>query len=175
MERKKSKLSVFFDIVNKLENVVLVLLVVGMIITILLQIIGRVVGHPFPWTEETSRYLFIWMMFVALAAGFNQAESSRVTLLVAKGPAWLRKFSEYLYAVVVVRIFLFMIVYGMEIVQQQLAFHEMGTALMIPMACIGICQPVAGVLGIIGVVQSFLEYHDKVEIQGTGKKEKKED
>ena len=42
MERKKSKLSVFFDIVNKLENVVLVLLVVGMIITILLQIIGLV-------------------------------------------------------------------------------------------------------------------------------------
>ena len=97
MERKKTALSRFFDVIDGVENAVLAVMVVGMIFTILVQIIGRVIGHPFPWTEETSRYLFLWMMFVALAAGFNQAESSRVTLFVAKGPKWLRKFSEILY------------------------------------------------------------------------------
>ena len=143
MERKKTALSRFFDVIDGVENVVLAIMVVGMIFTILVQIIGRVIGHPFPWTEETSRYLFLWMMFVALAAGFNQAESSRVTLFVAKAPKWLRKFSEILYA-----------------------------ALMIPMYIIGICQPVAGVLGIIGVLQSFMEYHGNVEIAGKSKENK---
>ena len=71
MDRKKSKLSGFFDVINKLEDVVLAVLVIGMVVVIMLQIIGRVTGHPFPWTEETSRYLFLWMMFVALAAGLQ--------------------------------------------------------------------------------------------------------
>ena len=38
MERKKSALSGFFNEVNALENILLKLMVVGMIVTILLQI-----------------------------------------------------------------------------------------------------------------------------------------
>lgn len=96
----------------------------------------------------------------------------RLTLLIEKGPNWLKKFSEVLYAVVVVGFFGFMIVYGWQVVQQQIMMNEMGTALKIPMSIIGICQPVAGVLGIIGVLQSFLEYHGKVAITGQQKEEK---
>ena len=40
MERKKTSLSKFFDVVNGLENIVLAIMVVGMIITILIQIIA---------------------------------------------------------------------------------------------------------------------------------------
>lgn len=83
MERKKTAFSKLFDIVDGIENVVLAIMVIGMVVTIMIQIIGRIIGHPSPWTEETSRYLFLWMMFVALAAGFNQAESSRVETVVA--------------------------------------------------------------------------------------------
>lgn len=164
MEKKKSVISKVFGCVNKVENVILAIMVVGMLVTILLQIIGRVIGHPFPWTEETSRYLFLWMMFVALASGFNQAESSRVTLLLQVGPKWLKKFSEILYAVIVVAFFGFMIIWGIEVVRQQIMMKEMGTALAIPMWVIGICKPIAGVLGIIGVAESFLEHHEKVAI-----------
>lgn len=173
MERKKSKLSGFFDIIEKLENLILMIMVVGMVITIILQIMGRITGHPFAWTEETSRYLFLWMMFVALASGFSKCESSRVTLFVAMGPKWLKKFSEILYGIIVIAFFGFMIVWGWEVVRQQIALKEMGTAILIPMSVIGICQPIAGVLGIIGTVQSFLEYHGAVEIKSSeGEKEK---
>ena len=164
MERKKSKLSGFFDIVNTIEDWILAILVIGMVIVIMLQIIGRVIGRPLPWTEETSRYLFMWMMFVALAAGFNRCESSRVTLFLQVGPIWLKKFSEILYAVCVVGFFIVMLIFGIEVVKQQAMLHEMGTALRIPMTVIGICQPIGAVLGIIGTLQSFLEYHGKVAI-----------
>jgi len=40
MERKKSSLSGFFDVVNKLEDIVLAILVIGMVVVIMLQIIG---------------------------------------------------------------------------------------------------------------------------------------
>ncbi|MDO4619248.1 MAG: TRAP transporter small permease [Lachnospiraceae bacterium] len=172
MERKLSKFSKFFDVINKLEDIVLTVLVIGMVVTIMIQIIGRLVGHPFPWTEETSRYLFLWMMFVALAAGFNMCESSRVTIFLQAGPAFLKKFSEVLYFVVVVAFFCFMFFFGLQVVQQQIQWHEMGTALRIPMYVIGICQPVGAVLGLIGTIQSFLEYHYKVAI-GDKETEKK--
>lgn len=164
MERKKTSLSKFFDVIGSAENAALIVLVTGMILTILIQIIGRLVGHPFPWTEETSRYLFLWMMFIALASGFNACESSRVTILLQHGPKWLKKFSEILYAVIVIAFFGFMIIWGIEVVRQQIMMNEKGTAILIPMWIIGICQPVAGVLGIIGVIQSFMEYHGKVAI-----------
>ena len=163
-DRKKSMLSGFFDIVNKLEDIVLAILVAGMVLVIMIQIIGRIIGRPFPWTEESSRYLFLWMMFVALAAGFNKCESSRVTLFLQMGPKWLKIFSEILYFVIVIAFFAVMLVYGWEVVQQQIEWEEMGTALLIPMWIIGICQPIGAVLGIIGTCQNFLEYHGKVAI-----------
>lgn len=171
MERKKSNLSGFFDVINKLEDMILAVLVIGMIVVIMLQIIGRLTAHPFPWTEESSRYLFLWMMFVALAAGFNRCESSRVTLLLQVGPNWLKRFSELLYAVFVSGFFVFMFIYGMQVVQQQIQFHETGTAILIPMWIIGICQPIGALLGFIGTIQSFMEYHDKIAI-GDKEKEK---
>ena len=56
MERKKTAFSKLFDIVDGIENVVLAIMVIGMVVTIMIQIIGRIIGHPSPWTEETSRY-----------------------------------------------------------------------------------------------------------------------
>ena len=164
MERKNSRCSSFFALINKIENFLLAVLVICMVFVILIQILGRIIGRPFPWTEETSRYLFIWMMFVALASGFNMSESSRVTLLLQMGPKWLKKFSEFLYMTVVLAFFLFMLVYGLEVVRQQMMLREMGTALRIPMYFIGICQPLSAVLGLIGTLQSFLEYRHKIAI-----------
>lgn len=164
MQREKSSLTKFFDIVQKLEGIFLTIMVIGMLVTLTLQIVGRISGHPFPWTEETSRYLFLWMMFVALASGANEVEYSRVTILLQYSPKFVKKLSEILYAVCVAGIFVFMIIWGWQVVQQQIMFNEMGTALRIPMWIIGICQPIAGVLGLIGVLQSFMEYHYKVAI-----------
>ena len=104
------------------------------------------------------------MMFVALAAGFNRCESSRVTLFLQLGPKWLKKLSELLYALIVLGFFVFMFVCGMQVVQQQVQFHETGTAILIPMWIIGICQPIGALLGFIGTLQSFMEYRDKVRI-----------
>lgn len=161
MKNNKS-LKKFFEAVNKLEEILLIAFVVGMIFTILVQIMGRVIGTPFPWTEEVSRYLFLWMMFVALAAGFNRVESSRVTIFIKKLPKAIQKIVPIIYGIFVLSIFIFMVIYGGEVVSQQLSMNERGTAIKIPMALIGMCQPVAGVLGIIGVIQSFIEYPQRV-------------
>lgn len=160
----KNKLKKFFKVFNKIEDIILILLVVGMLFTIILQIIGRIIGKPIPWTEEVSRYLFLWMMFVALASGFNRVESSRVIMFVEKLPKSMKIIIPIIYGLFVTFIFVFMIVYGGELVRQQITLNEMGTAIKIPMYLVGLCQPIAGALGLIGIFQSFIEYSEKIKL-----------
>jgi len=141
MERKHSPLSKFFDVVDKLEDILCGGTLVCLLLVVLLQVGGRLMGVTLTWTEETTRFFFLWMMFLAVAAGFNRAESSRVVILVNMLPRPMQKF----------------------------AFNEMATAVAVPMGAIMICVPLCGFLGIIGTIQSFLEYPHKVAIGGDEK------
>ena len=100
MERKHSPLSKFFDVVDKLEDILCGGTLVCLLLVVLLQVGGRLVGVTLTWTEETTRFFFLWMMFLAVAAGFNRAESSRVVILVNMLPRPMQKVCTVLYYVV---------------------------------------------------------------------------
>lgn len=108
-------------------------------------------------------------MFLAVAAGFNRAESSRVVILVNMLPRPMQKICTVLYYVVTLGFFAFMVKYGIDLTMQKFAFNEMATAVAVPMGAIMICVPLCGFLGIIGTIQSFLEYPHKVAIGGDEK------
>jgi TRAP-type C4-dicarboxylate transport system permease small subunit len=93
-----------------------------------------------------------------------------VVILVNLLPRPLQKLCTVLYYVVTLGFFAFMVKYGVELTMQKFAFHEMATAIAVPMGAIMICVPLCGALGIIGTIQSFLEYPQKVEIGGEEKK-----
>ena len=160
MERKHSPLSKFFDVVDKLEDILCGGTLVCLLLVVLLQVGGRLVGVTLTWTEETTRFFFLWMMFLAVAAGFNRAESSRVVILVNMLPRPMQKVCTAL------GFFAFMVKYGIDLTMQKFAFNEMATAVAVPMGAIMICVPLCGFLGIIGTIQSFLEYPHKVAIGG---------
>ena len=63
---------------------------VGILVVVLLQVASRLLGAPVSWTEEATRYLFVWMIFLGLAAGFRTVESARVTVFIAMMPGVLR-------------------------------------------------------------------------------------
>lgn len=169
MDRKPSSLSKLFDAVDKLENLLCGGTLVCLLLVVLLQVGSRLLGINLPWTEETTRFFFLWMMFIAVAAGFNRAESSRVLVLLRLLPRPAQKLCTALYYVVTLAFFAFMVYYGAQLTMQKFAFGEMGAAVAIPMGFIMVCVPICGVLGIIGTIQSYLEYPHKVEIGGDTK------
>ena len=169
MERKHSPLSKFFDVIDKLESILCGGTLVCLLIVVLLQVGSRLMGFRLIWTEETTRFFFLWMMFLAVAAGFNRAESSRVVILVNLLPRPIQMLCTVLYYVVTLGFFGFMVKYGIDLTMQKFAFHEMATAVAIPMGAVMICVPLCGLLGIIGTIQSFLEYPHKVAIGGDKK------
>ena len=154
---------------DKLEDILCGGTLVCLLLVVLLQVGGRLVGVTLTWTEETTRFFFLWMMFLAVAAGFNRAESSRVVILVNMLPRPMQKVCTVLYYVVTLGFFAFMVKYGIDLTMQKFAFNEMATAVAIPMGAIMICVPLCGFLGIIGTIQSFLEYPHKVAIGGDEK------
>ena len=169
MERKQSPLSKFFDVVDMLENILCGGTLICLLFVVLLQVGSRLMGLNLSWTEETTRFFFLWMMFMAVAAGFNRAESSRVVILVNLFPRPLQKLCTLLYYVVTLGFFAFMVYYGFQLTMQKFAFKEMATAIAIPMGYIMVCVPISGILGIIGTIQSLLEYPHKVAIGGEEK------
>ncbi|MFU0832640.1 MAG: TRAP transporter small permease [Oscillospiraceae bacterium] len=166
MERKHSPLSRFFDVIDKLEDILCGSTLVALLLVVLLQVFGRWLGKSFAWTEESTRFLFIWMMFIAVAAGFNRAESSRVTVLLQHLPRIIQKLCTVLYFVFSIGFFCFMAKYGFDLTMQKFTINEMGAAVALPLGFIMVCVPICGVLGVIGTIQSLLEYFKKVDIGG---------
>ena len=73
-------------VVRTLTDVVAGIAAFGILVVVLLQVASRLLGAPIPWTEEATRYLFVWMVFLGLAAGFRTVETARVTVFIALVP-----------------------------------------------------------------------------------------
>lgn len=159
MEENQSKAyNTFFTILNKTSNFIAGFIAVTLLVVVLTQIIGRWIGSPSPWTEEMTRYLFIWMIFIGIGLGFRKAESPRVTVFLNMMPPSIQKMGQWIYTIGSISFLLFIVVYGINLVHQQIALNETSSVLLIPVWLVGISVPVSGVLGILNIIQSLI-YH----------------
>lgn len=163
---RQTRLQRFFDRVNRAPEYLAGLATAAMVISVLIQIVSRLIGRPVAWTEEGTRFVFIWVIFLGIAAGFRRGESARVTYFLEKMPRFMRRAAPYIYALTTIGFFLLMVVTGTDLVMQQIRTHEMGSALMIPMWLIGLSVPVSGVLGVLGVIESLLLHLDRIRVRG---------
>lgn len=64
----------------------------GVLAAVVLQVFFRYVARiAVPWTEEATRYLGIWMVFMGAAAAVAQGSHIAVTVLVERLPQTLRR------------------------------------------------------------------------------------
>lgn len=153
---EKNFLKTFFNVFNKITDTFASLSSAAIFIVVMWQIIGRLIGQPAPWTEELTRFLFIWLIYLGIGIGFRKAESARVTLLLKYFPRFIRKYSVWIYTVATIGFFLFMLVLGIELMSQQFNTNEKSSVLLLPMWLIGLCIPFSAVTGIINTIQSLL-------------------
>lgn len=133
-----------------------------MLVAVVLQIVGRWVNQPLPWTEEMTRYSFIWMVYLGVGIGFRRAESARVTMFLHFFPGFIRSLTPWIYAIVSMGFFFVILFAGIDVVEQQIMMTERGAALDIPMWTIGISVPIAGFVGIAGIVESLILHFDRI-------------
>ncbi|WP_085522684.1 TRAP transporter small permease [Tuberibacillus sp. Marseille-P3662] len=155
-----------FKYINLLSDVLAGLSSVCIFIVVILQVIGRLIGYPFPWTVELTRFLFIWLIFLGISIGFRKAESPRVTFLINYLPLYFNKIAVWIYAIASIGFFLFMLYSGIQLTLQQWTVNETSSALQLPMWIIGMSIPFAALTGVLNVVQSLL--YDKEIIKKGG-------
>ncbi len=145
--------------------------VAGVLTVVLLQVIYREMGSPLVWTEEASRFLFMWMAFLGMAIGFRNAESARVTIFVKLlGPVLCGIVSVVVYTLFCAGFFLIMLYTGYQMVAQQVMFTEMASGFPLPMWIVGMIYPLSALFGILCLIQSLLYAWDKVEVRREEKK-----
>lgn len=138
--------------------------VLGVLLVVLTQVASRVLGVPVSWTEEATRYLFVWMIFLGLAAGFRTVETARVTVLIAMMPKAVCRLSLPVYVASSVAFFALAGWTGYHLVRQQFMMNETAATLAVPMWLIGMIMPISAILAVLGIVESLRTRRDLIEL-----------
>ncbi len=140
----------------------------GVLIVVLVQVAGRLSGYPLPWTEEATRFLFIWMVFLGLAAGFRTVESARVVVFLVMGRRLFQHLAVPIYVGSSVFFFGLMGWTGYTLMRQQIMMHETAATLPIPMWLIGMVMPVSAIIAVLAIIESLRTRRDLIALPELG-------
>ncbi len=140
----------------------------GLVLLVLVQVGGRLLGRPVPWTEEAVRFLFVWMVFLGLAAGFRTVESARVVVFLAYGRRVFQHLAVPIYVGSSVLFFVLMGWTGTTLVRQQIMMRETAATVPIPMWVIGLIMPVSAVVAILAIIDSVRHRRDLIALPEPG-------
>lgn len=138
--------------------------VAAIVLVVLTQVVGRLLGMPFSWTEELTRACFIWMVFTGIAASIRHADAARVTVLLQYFPRFIRQQALFIYAACSLTFFALTIWTGWYMVRQQFVMNEQIATLGWPSWVIGVVVPASAVLSMLGLWQSLRTHHAVISV-----------
>jgi TRAP-type C4-dicarboxylate transport system permease small subunit len=127
-----------------------------LIVPVTLQIISRftqLIPH-YIWTEELSRFLFIWMVMIGAMIGVREGTHFEVDIWPELGPRAnaLLRIVSHLFVLVFAVVF---VVYGMRFVR--FGWDQTSELAELPMVYIFAAWPIAGLTWVVFVGEIFLD------------------
>ncbi len=143
------------NILNAVSRWVLIVAGITMSIIVFLQVFLRFTFQiPFPWSEESARYLMIWMGMVGSAVALRHARHIGVTILVDRLPGPVHRIviplaesAMIVFLVVLVRV-------GLKLAIKN--FTQFSPAMSLPMFYPYLAVPVGCALMILELLASML-------------------
>lgn len=139
------------------------LFALALVLVVLMQVAGRLNGTPVPWSEELTRAMFLWMVFLGLSSSMRSADAARVTLLVEK-VAVLRRLALPIYLLACLGFFALMAWTGFAMVRQQFLMNESIATLGWPSWVIGAVMPLSAVIAAAGTVASLKDHREQIAV-----------
>ena len=100
-----------FNVLDKVVNWMLFLLMAAMVVVIAAQVWYRfVMNDPLDWSEEMGRYLFVWISFMGAAAGVRYQVHLGIDIIEKLVSKTIYRFVVLL-ANLIIQIFLLVIIY----------------------------------------------------------------
>lgn len=142
--------------INYLRECLIILLFSLLVITVSLGIFSRfLTTTPFAWTEEMSRFLFIWLAWVS--ASITVAKGANITFDILLSYL-AKKFGQFPHVIadVISIIYIVLIIYfGYKLCMNNI--NVISPLLNIPMWLINLSIPIGGALMLIEQVRILIE------------------
>ncbi|MBD3308384.1 TRAP transporter small permease subunit [candidate division KSB3 bacterium] len=152
---KRKKPDVIKKMLERVESFLLLLLLTLIICLVGLQILSRVSGYSVQWSEEITRYIFVWMVFLGAAAGIRTDSHIGAeffgAMLSEKNQLRLKFFHHSIFFIFLALTFYFSIPF----IRMQRQFGQSADTLPIPMFLITSIIPVACVLGLAHLIEAL--------------------
>jgi len=145
----------FLEFYHQLLTWLMVGTVAVLIIPVTLQIISRYTDliPSWIWTEELSRFLFIWMVMLGAMIGVREHTHFEVDVWpeLKPGPAALLRIVSHVFVLIFALVFIW---WGVEFVR--FGWSQNSELAELPMAFIFMAWPVAGITWVLFLGESFV-------------------
>ena len=139
-----------------------------MVASTFMQVLGRYIFVvPLPWTEELSRRMMTWLLFIASAIGYRRGGMVGVDIITSRVSEKNKKILDIIVFALIAFFGLFMVHHGYDLASRM--YRQQSAALGISMFYVYIVIPVSGLLFVI-----FSLEHIVKRITGYEKKEQEE-
>lgn len=163
-EAAHQKKNNFFGILDRRFEEIFIVIGFGLFILLInFQVINRYllpfieIANITTWTEEMSRYLFIFVSFLGASLAIRKGESIRVNVLLDKLSIKWQHAIEIANIVFMLYFSYAMIRYGFELISFQIETSQTTPAMGIPMAIPYSAVPIGFVFIAIRLIQKFLK------------------
>ncbi len=122
-------------------------------VTLLGVFFRYVMLHPFQWTEELARYLFIWLAFGGINIALKRDEHIKIPFLSQHVPMKMAKIMDYTVDIAIGFFLLYLLKFGYFMAVNT---TMTGSTFHIPMFWIFVSVPIAALLALIQLVLKII-------------------
>jgi TRAP-type C4-dicarboxylate transport system permease small subunit len=146
--------------INKYLTGLIGIFMVFMVIDVFLQVLFRfVIERPLSWTEEVSRYLFVWIVWIGSAIVLAEKAHVGIDILVKKFSSnWQRRMEVLIYLVF---LFPLCIMLYQGVALAKLNMNQPSAALRMPMGIPYAAIPIAAFVMILNTLFYILFPKDR--------------
>lgn len=149
---------------NNIERVLITVMMMIMVVLIFTQVFTRyILGNSLGWTEEASRYLFIWLIFLSIGIAFVDKKHISIDILIDILPEKFKKVIMQISYVLLMALSIFLFIQGMELVGKLQEFSQKSSTLQIPMWMIYLSLPLGFLIAVIRLIHVSILLYTKKE------------
>jgi TRAP-type C4-dicarboxylate transport system permease small subunit len=154
---KQGKLSLS-TIVKGIDTVLcrlLAIILAAMTGIIFTQVFSRyILNYSFSWSEEISRYLFLWLIFGGLPTLIYRNAMTAFDMVIKKLSGMTKNAAAALIAIGNLTFLVLLTLGSIPLVQRQ--FSQMATSIPIPIGLVYMIMPISGVLSVVVTVERLI-------------------
>lgn len=141
-----------------LEEVLLVIMLLFMMVIMGIQVTARYVfSYSLTWSEEITRYLFIWSGFLSISYCIKRGVSIKIEQIVEFLPKRMFALVRLITYTVEIIFFAYLIPYAWHYILSAVTSHQLSPACGIPMYIIQSSTIISFTLAVIRLVQKWID------------------